>query len=116
MLKTGHGCQLRACTIEDNCLIGMNSIIPEGAYIEKNAMLGAGTVLSPGQRIPSGELWAGNPAKFIRYLTHEEEDNIVTLAENYWRTALEHKEEFSLPVGTAWNEAERLGINVGFRL
>lgn len=113
-VTVGHGCQLRACTIEDECMVGMNSILCEGSYMEKNSILGASSVLAPGVRVPSGELWAGNPAKFIRKLTHEEIDAIVENAENYYRVALEHAEEFYLPVGTQYLDAEKRGIQTGF--
>lgn len=40
--------------------------------IESQAVLAAGTVVPPARVIPSGELWAGNPAKFVRKLTYDE--------------------------------------------
>jgi gamma-carbonic anhydrase len=115
-VTVGHGCQLRACTIEDECIVGMNSILSEGSYMEKNTILGAGSVLMPGVRVPSGELWAGNPARFIRKLTSAEIEAIVESAENYYRVSLEHSEEYFLPVGTAYQEAEKRGIPVGFQI
>ena len=56
-LKSGHGCVLRACTIEDECHLGMGSIVMDGAYLEQNVMLGANTVVQPGTRIPSGQVF-----------------------------------------------------------
>lgn len=52
----GHKCVLRGCTIEDECLVGMGSVIEEGAYMEYQSMLGGGSVLTKNTRIPSGEV------------------------------------------------------------
>lgn len=55
-LIIGHRCILRACTIEDECLVGMGSILEEGSYMEKQSMLAGGSVLTKGTRVPSGEV------------------------------------------------------------
>jgi carbonic anhydrase/acetyltransferase-like protein (isoleucine patch superfamily) len=71
-VTVGHNCVLRATTIEPECLVGMGSTLDEGSYMEKQSILGAGSYLGPGQKVLSGELWAGNPAKKIRDITEEE--------------------------------------------
>lgn len=50
--------------IGDNVFIGAHSIILKGVSIGANAIIGAGSVVS--KSIPANEIWAGNPAKFIR--------------------------------------------------
>jgi len=109
----GHGCVLRACTIEDNCLIGINCVLPEGSYVETESQLAAGSVLQRDQRIPSGQLWGGNPAKFIRDLTDEEKEKIELLAKDYYRVAKVHLDEFYLD-NDAYRDAEKQGVKVGF--
>jgi carbonic anhydrase/acetyltransferase-like protein (isoleucine patch superfamily) len=52
----GHGCVLRACTIEPECLVGMGSVLEEGSYMEKGSILGANSVLPKGARIPAGQV------------------------------------------------------------
>ena len=47
-------------------------MLMEGSLVETQSMLAAGTVLPPGRLVPTGELWAGNPAKFVRKLTNDE--------------------------------------------
>jgi len=71
-VTVGHGVILNSCTIRDESLIGMGSVISEGSIIDRNSMVAAGSVVLPNTFIPSGQLWAGNPAKFIRNLTEEE--------------------------------------------
>jgi len=68
----GHSCFLKACTIEDKCIVGMGSVLEEGSYMETLSVLGAGSVLKKNNRIPSGQLWLGNPARYQRDLTPEE--------------------------------------------
>lgn len=61
----GHRCFIRGATVEDRCLVGMGSVLSPGSYMESDSMLGAGSVLAAGQRIPSKQLWVGNPAKYV---------------------------------------------------
>ncbi|CAK0758792.1 Uncharacterized transferase YtoA [Gammaproteobacteria bacterium] len=65
----GHSALLHECEIEDHAFVGMKSAIMDNAKIEKYAMLAAGALLPPRKIIPSGQLWAGMPAKFLRELT-----------------------------------------------
>lgn len=52
--------------IKEGSFIGAHSIILKGVTIGERAVIGAGSVVT--KDIPSDELWAGNPAKFIRKL------------------------------------------------
>lgn len=51
-------------TIEKGATIGANSTILPGTVIGEKAMIGAGSVVT--KDVPAGELWVGNPAKFVR--------------------------------------------------
>ena len=68
----GHGAMLTSCLVGDHCSIGAGAIVQEGSVVEKKSMVAAGAVVTPGTLVPSGQLWAGNPAKFIRDLSEEE--------------------------------------------
>ena len=61
----GHNCVIHDWKIEDNSLIGMSSTILDGAIVKKSSMLAAGSLLTQGKIIPTGELWAGKPAKIF---------------------------------------------------
>ena len=50
--------------IKDGAFIGAHCIILKGVSIGEKSVVGAGSVVT--KSIPDGEIWAGNPAKFIR--------------------------------------------------
>lgn len=50
--------------IKDNAFIGAHSIILKGVTIGKNSIIGAGSIVT--KSVPDNQIWAGNPAKFIR--------------------------------------------------
>lgn len=71
-VTVGHTVILHACTIEDECLIGMGSIILDRAVIRKNVLLGAGSLVPEGRVLESGYLYLGRPARQVRELTSDE--------------------------------------------
>ncbi len=81
----GHKAVIHACTIEDEVLIGMGAIVLDGAVVKKNAFVGAGALVSPGKVVGEGELWLGNPARFVRRLTPEQIEGIRYSAQHYVR-------------------------------
>lgn len=83
----GHKALLHACTIEDDSFIGMGAIMLDNSLVESGAMLAAGALLAPGKRVKKGEIWAGNPAKFMRMMTEKEIDYIAISADNYTKLA-----------------------------
>ena len=64
----GHMAMVHGCTLRDRAFVGLGAIVMDGCEIEGDAMLAAGAMLTPGKRIPSGQLWAGRPAKYVRDL------------------------------------------------
>jgi len=89
-VTVGHSALLHACTIEDNSFIGMRATLMDGVVVESGGWVAAGALVTPGKRIPKGEIWAGNPAKFFRKLTQEEIDFIPVSANNYVLHAREY--------------------------
>lgn len=87
----GHGCVLHACILEDACFVGMRATVMDMAVVESGGWVAAGALVTPGKRVPKGELWAGSPARFFRKLTEEEQRFILESADNYVRLAGEHK-------------------------
>jgi carbonic anhydrase/acetyltransferase-like protein (isoleucine patch superfamily) len=86
-VTVGHTVILHACTIEDECLIGMGSIILDGALIRKHVLLGAGSLVPEDKVLESGHLYLGRPAKQVRALTEEEIAYFNYSAEHYVQLA-----------------------------
>jgi carbonic anhydrase/acetyltransferase-like protein (isoleucine patch superfamily) len=82
-ITIGHSAILHGCTIDDDCLIGMGSIVMDRAHIHKNSMVAAGAIVLEGFEVPEGMLVAGIPAKVKRALTEEEKRFIHQSAANY---------------------------------
>tara|TARA_B100001013_G_C24618587_1_gene446231 strand:+ start:1508 stop:2032 length:525 start_codon:yes stop_codon:yes gene_type:complete len=91
----GHNCVIHDCKIEDNSLIGMSSTVLDGAVIEKNAMIAAGSLVTQKKIVRSGEIWSGKPAKFMRKLSYKEINFFKTSADNYYKISQEYLENFS---------------------
>ena len=86
----GHGVILHACKIKNMSLIGIGSIILDGAIIESNSMIGAGSLISPNKKIESGFLYKGSPAKQARELTDKEIEYIKFSSCHYVSTMEQH--------------------------
>lgn len=68
----GANVSLDACTLEDNSFVGMGASIHRGARVEPFAVVSAGAVVEADVTVPSGQIFAGTPAKYLRDLTQEE--------------------------------------------
>jgi carbonic anhydrase/acetyltransferase-like protein (isoleucine patch superfamily) len=90
----GHNAVVHACTIENNCMIGMGAIVMDGALIRKNSIVGAGALVTGGSEFPEGSLIIGTPAKVKRALTPEEIANNTTHAAKYVFVKDEHRKTF----------------------
>ena len=90
----GHSAIIHACIIEDYSFVGMGSIVMDLARVESFSMLAAGSVLTPGKVVKTGQIWAGNPAKYFRDLTLSETNYIKISAQNYIELMMEYKEMY----------------------
>jgi carbonic anhydrase/acetyltransferase-like protein (isoleucine patch superfamily) len=84
-VTVGHGVILHGCSIGDECLIGMGSIVMDDVVVEDRVMLGAGSLVAPGKRLRSGMLYMGRPAVAVRALTESEIAHLRYSAEHYVR-------------------------------
>lgn len=87
----GHGAIIHGCSISDNVLVGMGSIILNNAKVGKNTIIGAGSLVTQGKSFPDGVLILGNPAKVVRELTDDEIKNIKKSADNYVNLSKRYK-------------------------
>jgi carbonic anhydrase/acetyltransferase-like protein (isoleucine patch superfamily) len=79
----GHNVELANCTIGDRSLIGIGSVVSEGTIVENDVLLAAGAKTSPGQRLESGWVWAGSPARPIGRLDDKKRKLIAWTVETY---------------------------------
>jgi len=91
-ITIGHAAVLHGCTLEDCCFIGMGAVLLDGVVIEREAMVAAGAVVTPGKRVKSGELWGGNPARLLRPLTEQDRAHFPVSAANYTELAREYRD------------------------
>jgi len=74
----GHRVILHGCTVEDECLIGMGSVLLNGVVIGTGSVVAAGAVLPEGMVVPPGSLVMGVPARVTRGVDAELR-NVATL-------------------------------------
>ena len=90
-VSVGHAAVVHGCTVEDDCLIGMNATVLNGAVIGSGSLVAAGCVVLEGTRIPPRSLVTGVPGKVRRELTDEEYARVVANAEHYRQLAAQHR-------------------------
>lgn len=83
-VSIGHKAIVHGCTLEDNVLVGMGSIIMDHAYVEKNSIVAAGSVVLENTRIESGSIYAGVPAKKVKEVSQDQFEILINrIANNY---------------------------------
>ncbi|NOX98368.1 MAG: gamma carbonic anhydrase family protein [Verrucomicrobia bacterium] len=88
----GHKALLHACSVDDEVLIGMGSILMDGVEVGARSIIGAGSLVTSGTVIPPGSLVMGSPARVVRALDLEEQKSIRLWAEKYIQVSKEHTE------------------------
>lgn len=82
-ITVGHRCILHGCTVEDRCLVGMAATVMDGAILRSGVLLGAGSLVPPGQELEGGFLWMGSPARKVRPLRETERAFLEYSARHY---------------------------------
>ena len=83
-VSIGHNAIVHGCTIHDNVLVGMGSIIMDNCVIESNSIIAAGAVVTQNTRVESGSIYAGIPAVKIKNVSQELiSGKIHRIANNY---------------------------------
>jgi len=86
----GHAAIIHACTIGDECLIGMGATVLDNANIGAHSMVGANSLVPQGFTCPPGSMVYGSPAKIVRPLTAAEQASLRPWAEKYAAVAKAH--------------------------
>lgn len=82
-VTVGHKCMLHGCSLGDRILVGMGAIIMDGAVVEDDVFIGAGSLVPPNKTLKSGFLYVGNPVKQARELKESEAKFLKQSAINY---------------------------------
>ncbi len=90
-ITIGHMALVHACKLEDGSFVGMNATVMDGVVVEEGAMVAAGALVTPGKRIPKGQLWAGAPARFMRELKDHDFAEMKGSATYYAALAREYR-------------------------
>lgn len=90
-VTVGHGARLHGCHIKSRCLIGIGSIVLDGAVLEEECLVAAGSLVAPGTRVPRGSLLMGAPARVRRHVTDSDLELIHRSARNYIELGAEYK-------------------------
>src|SRR5690554_626869 len=83
-VSIGHNAIVHGCTISDNVLVGMGSIIMDDCVVGSNSIIAAGAVLTKGTQVEPNSIYAGMPAKKIKDISPElSKGEIDRIADNY---------------------------------
>jgi len=100
-VSIGHNALVHGCTIHDNVLIGMGSIVMDRCIVHSNAIIAAGAVVLEGTVVEAGSIYAGVPAKKVKAVSEALiEGEINRIANNYvtyasWFEAYNHQNDTS---------------------
>ncbi len=90
-VTVGHGAIIHACSIGDNCLIGMGTILLNYCQIGNNCIIAAGSLIPEHKVIPDNSLVIGSPGKVVRSLSAAEHAMIRESALSYCEEALNYR-------------------------
>ncbi|RIA10819.1 carbonic anhydrase/acetyltransferase-like protein (isoleucine patch superfamily) [Flavobacteriaceae bacterium MAR_2010_72] len=83
-VSIGHNAIVHGCTIHNNVLIGMGSIVMDDCIVESNSIIAAGAVVTQNTRVEAGSIYAGVPAKKVKDISKDLiSGEIDRIANNY---------------------------------
>lgn len=83
-VSIAHNAVVHGCTIHDNVLIGMGSIVMDNCVVHSNSIIAAGAVVTQNTIVESGSVYAGVPAKKVKDISEELiSGEIDRIANNY---------------------------------
>jgi carbonic anhydrase/acetyltransferase-like protein (isoleucine patch superfamily) len=101
-VTVGHSAVVHACTVGNECLVGIGAVILDGAEVGEQSIIGARSLVTQGMKIPPGSMVMGSPARIVRSLTGGERNKIKWWAEKYVANAshcLQHGINVGAPIG-----------------
>ena len=82
-VTVGHGAIVHACTIGDDCLIGMQATVLDGAVVGPGSIIGAHALVTQGMEVPPDSLVLGTPGKVVKQLDPEKRHEVAEWALRY---------------------------------
>lgn len=92
-VTVGHKVLLHGCSLGSRILVGMGSIVMDGAVVEDEVILGAGSLVPANKTLESGFLYVGSPARQVRPLTDKERSFFTYTAANYVKLKDQHLQQ-----------------------
>ena len=89
-VTVGHSAVLHGCTVMDRCLIGIGAIVLDDVTIGEESFVAAGSLVTPGTKIPPRSMVMGAPAKVRRQVTDQE----VARINEHWQHYVEYKSQY----------------------
>jgi len=93
-VSVGHMAMLHGCAIGDGSLVGIKSVILNGAKIGRNCLIGANSLIAENKVIPDGSLVIGSPGKVVRQLSETEIREINSASDHYVQKYKRYRESF----------------------
>jgi len=87
----GHRVILHGCVVEDECLIGMGSVLLNGVRVGTGSVVAAGAVIPEGMGVPPGSLVMGVPGRIVRRVDAALRDRIAETWTHYVELARDHR-------------------------
>ncbi|RDE16208.1 MAG: gamma carbonic anhydrase family protein [Candidatus Thorarchaeota archaeon] len=94
-VTAGHNCVIHACKIGDRAVVGMGSIVLDGAEVGNDCVIGAGSVVTNNSVIPDGSLVMGIPGKVVKEVSEALRESFMTGAQLYIELGKSHKKSGS---------------------
>lgn len=91
-VTVGHSAIVHACSVGDECLIGMGAVVLDGAVIGDQCLIGAKALVTQGMKVPPGSLVLGSPGKVVRDLTPAERSGLKHWATKYVENSAFYRE------------------------
>jgi carbonic anhydrase/acetyltransferase-like protein (isoleucine patch superfamily) len=90
-VTVGHHAVVHGCTVGSRVLVGIAAVVLDGVVIDDDCFIAAGTLLTPGTRVPAGSMVMGAPGKVKRMLTPDEREGLLASAAGYVLNARMHR-------------------------
>jgi len=94
-VSIGHQAMLHGCTLGEGTLVGVQAIVLNSVTVGRECLIGANTLIPEGRVIPDRSLVVGSPGKIVRTLSDQEVAHLRWNADDYVQNARRYLEHFA---------------------